>query len=215
MLDGFYQSTTNCWTGIPVHTGILPVQRTVGRVPGWGSASIRTGFYRNGVGWVQFCLAESQSRLYPHMRAKFGSDPTAGSKMLSFKFIIGYHTNLMLIPPGCLAGIIYVIMEPSELWYPALIWIHTVLIACTPSGFSSHKPPKFQQCERGLIFISLYWIMKQAHGVILKSYTAPSPRMISSELCVISVVGGWVVAVHKQLPNANQTVASFGNLDYD
>ena len=34
-----------------------------------------------------FFLAESQSRLYPHMRAKFGSDPTAGSKMLSFKFI--------------------------------------------------------------------------------------------------------------------------------
>ena len=29
----------------------------------------------------------AESRLYPHMRAKFGSDPTAGSKILSFKFI--------------------------------------------------------------------------------------------------------------------------------
>ena len=42
------------------------------------------------MGWVQFFLAESQSRLYPHMHAKFGSDPTAGSKILSFKFIIGF-----------------------------------------------------------------------------------------------------------------------------
>ena len=30
--------------------------------------------------WVQFFLAESQSRLYPHMRAKFGCDLTAVSK---------------------------------------------------------------------------------------------------------------------------------------
>ena len=42
------------------------------------------------MGWVQFFLAESQSRLYPHMRAKFGSDPTAGSKKLPLKFIIGF-----------------------------------------------------------------------------------------------------------------------------
>ena len=34
-------------------------------------------------------LAESQSGLYRHMRAKFGRDPTAGSKKVSFKFIIG------------------------------------------------------------------------------------------------------------------------------
>ena len=39
------------------------------------------------MGWVQFFLAESQSRLYPHMRAKFGRDPTAGSNKLPFKFI--------------------------------------------------------------------------------------------------------------------------------
>ena len=39
------------------------------------------------MGWVQFFLAESQSRLYPHMRAKFGCDPTAGSKKLPFNFI--------------------------------------------------------------------------------------------------------------------------------
>ena len=33
-LDGFYPSTTNCWTGIPVQPCNLPVQRTGGRVPG-------------------------------------------------------------------------------------------------------------------------------------------------------------------------------------
>ena len=43
------------------------------------------------MGWVQFFLAESQSRLYPHMRAQFGSDPTAGSKILSFKFISRWY----------------------------------------------------------------------------------------------------------------------------
>ena len=37
------------------------------------------------MGWVQFFLAECQSRLYPHMRAKFGCDPTAGSKKTAFK----------------------------------------------------------------------------------------------------------------------------------
>ena len=45
------------------------------------------------MGWVQFFLGESRSRLYPHMRAKFGRDPTAGSKKVSFKFIIGYNNN--------------------------------------------------------------------------------------------------------------------------
>ena len=34
-----------------------------------------------------FFLGESRSRLYPHMRAKFGRDPTAGSKKVTFKFI--------------------------------------------------------------------------------------------------------------------------------
>ena len=53
----------------------------------------RTAFDKNGflsewggVGPI-FFLAESQSRLYPHMRAKFGCDPTAGSKKLPFNFI--------------------------------------------------------------------------------------------------------------------------------
>ena len=32
----------------------------------------------NGVG--QFCLGESQSRIYPHMRVKFGRGPTVVSK---------------------------------------------------------------------------------------------------------------------------------------
>ena len=38
------------------------------------------------MGWVNF-FGESQSRLYPHMRAKFGRGPTAVSKKISFKFI--------------------------------------------------------------------------------------------------------------------------------
>ena len=40
-----------------------------------------------GWGGSEFFLAESQSRLYPHMRAKYGHDPTAVSKKLPFKFI--------------------------------------------------------------------------------------------------------------------------------
>ena len=40
-----------------------------------------------GWGGSDFFLAESQSRLYPHMRAKFGRDPTAVSKKLPFNFI--------------------------------------------------------------------------------------------------------------------------------
>ena len=46
------------------------------------------------LGWGEsdFFLAESQSGLYPHMRAKFGRDPTAVSKKVSFKFIIGYNS---------------------------------------------------------------------------------------------------------------------------
>ena len=43
-----------------------------------------------GVGWVQFFLAESQSRLYPYMHAKYGLDPTAGSKKVPFNFISRY-----------------------------------------------------------------------------------------------------------------------------
>ena len=53
------------------------------------------------MGWVQFFLAESQSRLYPHMRAKFGCDPTAGSKKLPLKFIIGFSVAPMPATACC------------------------------------------------------------------------------------------------------------------
>ena len=43
--------------------------------------------FLNPPGVGQFFLGESQSRLYPHMRAKFGRGPTFVSKKLSFKFI--------------------------------------------------------------------------------------------------------------------------------
>ena len=48
----------------------------------------RCGPTAPGVGLVRIFLAESQSGLYRHMRAKFGRDLTAGSKKVSFKFII-------------------------------------------------------------------------------------------------------------------------------
>ena len=48
-----------------------------------------------GLGWAQFFLGECRSRLYPHMRAKFGRDPTAGSKKLPFKFISRCHITLI------------------------------------------------------------------------------------------------------------------------
>ena len=51
-----------------------------------GTAFDKKGFLLQwgGVGWVRFFLADSQSRLYPHMHAKFGRDPTAVSKKSAF-----------------------------------------------------------------------------------------------------------------------------------
>ena len=46
-------------------------------------------------GGSEFFLAESKSRLYPHMRAKCGRDPTAASKKVDFKFIsTRQHDNI-------------------------------------------------------------------------------------------------------------------------
>ena len=50
------------------------------------------------MGWVRFFLGESRSRLYPHMHAKYGRDPMAGLKKVSFKFIIGYKLYNKLLP---------------------------------------------------------------------------------------------------------------------
>ena len=47
------------------------------------------GFVLDWGGVGPIFLGESRSRLYPHMLAKCGRDPTAGSKKVSFKFIIG------------------------------------------------------------------------------------------------------------------------------
>ena len=66
----------------------------------WSEARVRTNavtklrWYTDpshplGWGGSECFLAESQSGLYRHMLAKFGRDPTAGSKKVSFKFIIG------------------------------------------------------------------------------------------------------------------------------
>ena len=51
------------------------------------------------MGWVgsEFFLADTQSRLYPHMRAKFGRDPTAVLKKVSFKFIIGLRYTMQYV----------------------------------------------------------------------------------------------------------------------
>ena len=48
--------------------------------------SINNPINPSGVGLVNF-FGESQSRLYPHMRAKFGRGPTFVSKKGSLKFI--------------------------------------------------------------------------------------------------------------------------------
>ena len=45
------------------------------------------GFLFDWGGVGPIFLRENRSRLYPHMRAKFGRDPTAGSKKVTFKFI--------------------------------------------------------------------------------------------------------------------------------
>ena len=49
------------------------------------AVSDTNGFLLEWGGVGQFFLGESQSRLYPRMRAKFGRDPTAVSKKVSFK----------------------------------------------------------------------------------------------------------------------------------
>ena len=60
------------------------------------ACSLPDGLRQEGVsitmGWggSDLFLAESQSRLYPQMRAKFGRDPTAVSKKLPFNFISRY-----------------------------------------------------------------------------------------------------------------------------
>ena len=64
--------------------------------PSAGRPSIRAGFYQNGVGWVKQCLGESQSRFYPHMRAKLGRGPTAVSKKVYFNFISSLLHNFGL-----------------------------------------------------------------------------------------------------------------------
>ena len=46
-----------------------------------------------GWGGSEFFLAESQSRLYPYMRAKFGRYPTAVSKKVPFNFISRFHAD--------------------------------------------------------------------------------------------------------------------------
>ena len=48
-------------------------------------------------GGSEFLLAKSQSRLYPHMRAKFGRDPTAVSKKVPFNFTSRYSVNALFI----------------------------------------------------------------------------------------------------------------------
>ena len=48
------------------------------------------------LGWGgSICLGESQSRLYPHMRAKCGRNPTFVSKKGSLKFISRYGLQVV------------------------------------------------------------------------------------------------------------------------
>ena len=51
------------------------------------AVSDSNGFLFEWGGVCQIVLGESQSRLYPHTRAKCGRGPTAVSKKVSFKFI--------------------------------------------------------------------------------------------------------------------------------
>ena len=50
-------------------------------------AADTNGFLLEWGGVEKFVLGESQSRLYPHMRATFGRDPTFVSKKASRQFI--------------------------------------------------------------------------------------------------------------------------------
>ena len=48
----------------------------------------------------KFCFGESQSRLYPHMRAKFGRGPSVVSKKGSLKFISRLSNCCVIIATG-------------------------------------------------------------------------------------------------------------------
>ena len=54
-----------------------------------------------GVGWVNFFLGESQSRIYPYMRATFGRGPTVVSKKGGGEY---RHTNYETFT--CMSGTI-------------------------------------------------------------------------------------------------------------
>ena len=70
-----------------------------GRPAAVGRAAFdNNGFLLKWDGVGQFFLGESQSRLYPHMRAKFGRGPTALSKKVSFNFISRYRGDVRTFP---------------------------------------------------------------------------------------------------------------------
>ena len=67
------------------------------------------GFVLDWGGVGAIFLGESRSHLYPHMRAKFGRDPTAGSKKVSFKFIIGFRVK-PAFHGACFAALIFAVL---------------------------------------------------------------------------------------------------------
>ena len=57
---------------------------------------------RNPLGWgVSICLGESQSRIYSHMRAKFGRGPTVVSKKGGYDYETFTSMSSTILPTMC------------------------------------------------------------------------------------------------------------------
>ena len=90
------------------------------------------------MGWVgsEFFLAESQSRLYPHMRAKVGRDPTSASKKVAFKFISRFHRIVLVVH-----SLVKLDCLPSR----AVIWLY---LGLTPVCHSRSYCLREVSCDR-------------------------------------------------------------------
>ena len=113
-----------------------------------------------GWGGSDFFLAGSQSRLYPHMRAKFGRDPTAASKKVAFKFISRSIYIFILNAYFCCTA------HGSALQGYALHYIKSMLLCYQGGEVKGFNDEALQQ-------IIKFFVLKPAdRGVDLRPYLA-------------------------------------------
>ena len=102
--------------------------------------SINNPLNPSGVGLVNF-FGESQSRLYPHMRAKFGCGPTVVSKKGSLKFISRYIYILYIYIYKCSW---LIALSALSLW---TIFYLFAVYAIWQHRYSIRHPPPLPECS--------------------------------------------------------------------